>query len=86
MTTPTTIVIDVIEGDMVCTELHDGRYIDFPIAWLPDGVSEGDHLRVAADDGQVAFTIDRKATVDARKSAQAAVDAITEEPPEDFHI
>jgi hypothetical protein len=83
----TTMIIDVIEGDMVCTELPDGRYIDFPIAWLPPGIAEGDHLRVESDgDGRVTFTIDRDATDAARRAAQEAIDAITDEPPEDFNI
>lgn len=87
MTDTTTMIIDTIEGDMVCTELPDGRYIDFPIAWLPPGIAEGDHVRVEIRaEGQVTFTIDRAATEEARKSAQEAIDAITDEPPEGFHI
>lgn len=87
MTEPTTMIIDTIEGDMVCTELPDGRYIDFPIAWLPPGIAEGDHIRVeVSGDGQVTFTIDKDATDRARQAAQEAIDAITDEPPEDFHI
>ena len=87
MDEPTTMIIDVIEGDMVCTELPDGRYIDFPIAWLPPGIAEGDHIRVETPStGQVSFTIDKDATDKARQAAQEAIDAITEEPPEGFTI
>jgi Protein of unknown function (DUF3006) len=85
MTSPT-LIVDAIEGDLARVELADGRYIDFPRAWLPEGVREGDHLRVTANEGQVTFTIDREKTEAAREAAKKALDAITDEPPDDFHI
>ena len=40
-----TLVVDRIEGDVAV--LTDGTYIvDLPLAWLPDDVAEGWHLRV----------------------------------------
>lgn len=87
MTEPTYIIIDAIEGALARVELPDGRFTDVPRAWLPSGVREGDHVRVQTNgDGHVAFAIDRDATDAARDAAQAAIDAITDEPPEGFRI
>lgn len=42
------IVVDRIEGDRAVLEL-DGKTIDVPVSWLPEGVGEGAVLRLSVD-------------------------------------
>lgn len=82
-----TMIVDAIEGEFARVELHSGAVIDLPVDWLPQGVAEGDHLRVeVVGDGRVVFTLDADETERVRRENQALLDSITEEPPEDFHI
>jgi Protein of unknown function (DUF3006) len=65
------LIVDSIEHDLATCSMPDGRPLDVPRDWLPEGVREGDHLDVASDGlGLVQFSINREAT-------QAALEANT---------
>jgi hypothetical protein len=65
------LIVDSIEHDLAICSMPDGRSLDVPRAWLPEGVREGDHLDVVSDgQGLVQFSINREAT-------QAALEANT---------
>jgi DUF3006 family protein len=51
----TKVVIDRIEGDLAVLVLYDDDRVKFnlPLHYLPEGVREGDHLRMGfAQDGE----------------------------------
>ncbi len=43
------MILDRIEGDIAVLELDDGNYLTLPKTYLPDGVQEGDILKLMVD-------------------------------------
>lgn len=47
--TPTFWVIDRIEGDLAVIEIAEGKTVTVPLTALPNGVKEGNVIRLAID-------------------------------------
>lgn len=69
------VVIDGVENDVARLEWQ-GRLIDVPLAWLPKGVRDGDHLSVTAKDGTLSFRVDEATARRAQARNQAALNAL----------
>lgn len=69
-------VVDGIEGHLARVELEDGELVDLPLSSLPDGVREGDVLRMHEEGGDFTLEIDHTETARRRAGAQAQLDAL----------
>lgn len=44
-----TLIIDRIEADFAVCEIEEGSFADIPLKALPDGVKEGDVVKISVD-------------------------------------
>jgi hypothetical protein len=71
------LIVESIEHDLAICSMPDGRPLDVPRAWLPEGLREGDHLDVASDGlGLVQFSINREATQTALEANTATLERL----------
>lgn len=59
-------VLEGFENELAILERLDGTILELPRHWLPDGLNEGDHIQVTAQNGTVQFQFDHQATEQAR--------------------
>ena len=64
------LVIESLDGDVAEIELAGGRRFELPLAWLPQGVQEGDGLRAEAGGGGVRFFPDPQAARALREASK----------------
>ena len=75
-----TVTIDGIEGDYARVELPDGTTEDWRLDGLPEGVQEGDIVKVHAAEGTFQMQIDHEETSLRRAQAQHHLDALNAAP------
>jgi len=91
MTTTTKLTVDRIEnGSIAVMEDEEGRLFPIPLHWLPGGVSEGDVVRVIAEDAEggriVRFLIDEAETEARQDEAAALRDSLRRAPKGDIEL
>ena len=75
------VTIDGIEGEYARVELPDGTTEDWHLDGLPEGVQEGDIVRVRAAEGTLEMQIDHEETELRRAQAQQRLDAFNAAAP-----
>jgi hypothetical protein len=76
------LIVEAIEHDLAICSMPDGRSLDVPRAWLPEGLREGDHLDVASDgQGLVQFSLNREATRVALEANTATLERLNANDP-----
>lgn len=75
-----TVTVDGIEGDLARIELPDGTTADWPLSILPEGVQEGDVLRLSVVGGSE-LTVDAPETQRRRKKAQDTLTELNADAP-----
>ena len=78
---PTHITVDGIEGRMARVELADGTTEDWRLASLPQGVKEGDVVRIHVEGGDVELEIDHAETQRRGTRAQTDLNALNAQAP-----
>ena len=58
----TRVVVDRIEGDLAVLVLYDDDRVKFnlPLRYLPEGVREGDHLRISFGEDEASRVSEEK--------------------------
>ncbi|MBZ9753494.1 DUF3006 domain-containing protein [Deinococcus sp. HMF7604] len=72
------VVIDGLEGDMARVEQPDGTVEDWPVHRLPQGVREGDVLRLEVRGGHSVLQRDHAETRWRRQEAQTKLNALNQ--------
>lgn len=75
------VVVDAIEGKYARVELPDGTTEDWSLASLPEGVKEGDVVRVQESGGDFEMEVDRAETEQRRSTAQRKLEALNQDAP-----
>ena len=79
--------IDGLEDPLARIAPDDGGALVWPLAWLPDGASEGARLVVERlEDGSVRLSFDAAESERIRRGAQERLDALTSRPGDDFTL
>lgn len=77
---PSQVIVDAIEGDKVRVELEPGLTADWDKGSLPEGVREGDVIRIEGRGEEQHLEIDHNQTKQRRDEAQAQLDALNQRP------
>lgn len=75
-----TVTVDGIEGQLARIELPDGTTVDWPLSILPEGVQEGDVIRLSVVAGAEP-EVDHHETQSRRQKAQDALTELNADAP-----
>jgi len=69
-------VFDRVEGDKAIIKMDDGQQVVWPVSGLPEGLTEGDNLRLVIEN-------DRAETAEREEMAKAILNKILKDPKKD---